>query len=165
LVESTPIAYGNPHCSLLAQLKCPASRIAPLLASVEIRRTEWRLTEAGGGLLNANSASGRPPEFVKPRKLVATVGAVTLRGKHQTPRRQTNSTNKRIKMCFFIAKASGLTTQAQRPGTRDATIANHGVMPGSLQRMVRRHGLSCHKTEISHDPPNRCETKRQYHER
>src|SRR5688572_18986516 len=31
---------------------------------------------------------------------------------------------------------SRLTTQAQRPGTQDALIANHGVMPGSLQRMV-----------------------------
>ena len=36
-----------------------------------------------------------------------------------------------------IARVSRLTTQAQRPGLRDATIANHGVMPGSLQRMVR----------------------------
>ena len=36
----------------------------------------------------------------------------------------------------------GLTTQAQRPGARDATIANRDAMPGSLQRMVsprRRH--------------------------
>jgi hypothetical protein len=33
---------------------------------------------------------------------------------------------------------SGLTTQAQRPGARDAMIANHGAMPGSLQRMVSR---------------------------
>ncbi len=32
----------------------------------------------------------------------------------------------------------GLTTQAQRPGARDAAIANHDAMPGSLQRMVRR---------------------------
>ena len=35
---------------------------------------------------------------------------------------------------------SGLTTQAQRPGTRDEWIANHDAMPGSLQRMVRRCG-------------------------
>jgi glycerol kinase len=28
------------------------------------------------------------------------------------------------------------TTQAQRPGARDATIANPDAMPGSLQRMV-----------------------------
>jgi len=34
---------------------------------------------------------------------------------------------------------SGLTIQAQRPGTRDATIANRDAMPGSLQRMVRGH--------------------------
>ncbi|HRI89930.1 MAG TPA: hypothetical protein PK869_16765 [Candidatus Hydrogenedentes bacterium] len=32
-----------------------------------------------------------------------------------------------------------ITTQAQRPGARDAWIANHDVMPGSLQRMVMRH--------------------------
>jgi hypothetical protein len=32
-----------------------------------------------------------------------------------------------------------LTTQAQRPGARDATIANRDAMPGSLQRMVRCH--------------------------
>jgi hypothetical protein len=30
-----------------------------------------------------------------------------------------------------------LTTQAQRPGPRDATIANWDALPGSLQRMVR----------------------------
>ena len=37
-----------------------------------------------------------------------------------------------------VTYESRLTTQAQRPGPRDATIANRGVMPGSLQRMVRR---------------------------
>ena len=31
----------------------------------------------------------------------------------------------------------GLTTQAQRPGARDATIATATPPPGSLQRMVR----------------------------
>ncbi len=31
-----------------------------------------------------------------------------------------------------------LTTQAQRPGARDARIATTTLMPGSLQRMVRR---------------------------
>ena len=40
---------------------------------------------------------------------------------------------------------SGLTTQAQRPGTRDATIETATLKPGSLQRMVRlmviRHKL------------------------
>src|SRR5205823_590200 len=35
---------------------------------------------------------------------------------------------------------SGLTTQAQRPGARDATIATATLMPGSLQRMVERLG-------------------------
>ncbi len=34
--------------------------------------------------------------------------------------------------------ASRLTTQAQRPGPRDATIATGARGPGSLQRMVRR---------------------------
>src|SRR5262245_61634603 len=35
-----------------------------------------------------------------------------------------------------------LTTQAQRPGARDTTIATATLSPGSLQRMVRRHGWS-----------------------
>jgi hypothetical protein len=51
-----------------------------------------------------------------------------------------------------------LTTQAQRPGTRDATIANRGVMPGSLQRMVRpRHTipipLNEPRTAMINSPP------------
>ena len=37
---------------------------------------------------------------------------------------------------FHETVRSGLTTQAQRPGTRDAAIANRDAMPGSLQRMV-----------------------------
>ena len=36
---------------------------------------------------------------------------------------------------------SRLTTQAQRPGARDAWIATGARWPGSLQRMVRRHGV------------------------
>src|SRR5262245_53633676 len=38
-----------------------------------------------------------------------------------------------------------LTTQAQRPGARDATIATTTPPPGSLQRMVRPrcHGETC----------------------
>jgi hypothetical protein len=43
---------------------------------------------------------------------------------------------------------SRLTPQAQRPGTRDATIANRDAMPGSLQRMVRprhRHHQNLHQ--------------------
>src|SRR5436305_1429523 len=36
------------------------------------------------------------------------------------------------------AWSSGLTTQAQRPGARDAMIATTTRPPGSLQRMVRR---------------------------
>jgi hypothetical protein len=35
---------------------------------------------------------------------------------------------------------SGLTTQAQRPGPREAAIATVTRWPGSLQRMVRRRG-------------------------
>lgn len=31
-----------------------------------------------------------------------------------------------------------LTSQAQRAGLRDTTIANHDAMPCSLKRMVRR---------------------------
>jgi hypothetical protein len=37
---------------------------------------------------------------------------------------------------------SGLTTQAQRPGAREATMATATPPPGSLQRMVRHHGES-----------------------
>ena len=61
------------------------------------------------------------------------------------------------------AHASALTTQAQRPGPRDATIANRDAMPGSLQRMVRpqsRHTpLKCQinpvrTTETAHAAKN-----------
>jgi len=34
---------------------------------------------------------------------------------------------------FQVSEAP--TTKAQRPGPRDATIANYNVMPGSLKRM------------------------------
>jgi hypothetical protein len=39
----------------------------------------------------------------------------------------------------------GPTTQAQRPGARDATIATATLSPGSLQRMVElsRYAASC----------------------
>ena len=47
-----------------------------------------------------------------------------------------------------------LTTQAQRPGALDAAIANPGVMPGSLQRMVRR--LANH-TGVPH--PSKSQTR------
>src|SRR5436190_5053784 len=36
-----------------------------------------------------------------------------------------------------LKRRGGLTTQAQRPGARDAWIANPDAPPGSLQRMVR----------------------------
>jgi hypothetical protein len=36
------------------------------------------------------------------------------------------------------------TTQAQRPGTRDATMATTTFPPGSLQRMVRRRHFGIH---------------------
>ena len=39
-----------------------------------------------------------------------------------------------VRLCH--GASSGLTTQAQRPGPRDAMIANHDAPPGSLQRMV-----------------------------
>src|SRR5689334_19694972 len=44
---------------------------------------------------------------------------------------------------------SGLTTQAQRPGPRDAMIATVTRWPGSLQRMVRRRDLSVSHKEIN----------------
>ena len=46
---------------------------------------------------------------------------------------------KRYVVVHGVMTASRLTTQAQRPGPRDAMIANHDAMPGSLQRMVRPH--------------------------
>ena len=41
-------------------------------------------------------------------------------------------------LLMVVRIIESLTTQAQRPGTRDATIANRDAMPGSLQRMVER---------------------------
>ena len=50
----------------------------------------------------------------------------------------------------------GLTTEAQRPGPRDATIATTTLTPGSLQRMVRHHvwciGSVIHARECSTQP-------------
>src|SRR4051794_32298662 len=47
-----------------------------------------------------------------------------------------------------------LTTQAQRPGAREATIATATPPPGSLQRMVRkhegRHGAHTRSTMSAH---------------
>src|SRR5437762_11170134 len=45
-----------------------------------------------------------------------------------------------------------LTTQAQRPGARDAWIANHSAKPGSLQRMVGHRECRDSKT-LSHKQP------------
>jgi hypothetical protein len=53
------------------------------------------------------------------------------------------STRSLVIWLFFLLSYSGervlsrLTTQAQRPGARDATIATATLPPGSLQRMVR----------------------------
>src|SRR6266487_3571722 len=41
-------------------------------------------------------------------------------------------------MLLIESNINGLTTQAQRPGPRDAWIATGARWPGSLQRMVRR---------------------------
>ena len=40
-------------------------------------------------------------------------------------------------MLACLPSITSLTTQAQRPGARDATIATASLMPGSLQRTVR----------------------------
>lgn len=52
----------------------------------------------------------------------------------------TYENTKDLRLIGWLLKPAGedLTTQAQRPGTRDATIATATPMPGSLQRMVRR---------------------------
>ena len=44
-----------------------------------------------------------------------------------------------LRLLGWLIKPAGedLTTQAQRPGARDATIATATLPPGSLQRMVR----------------------------
>ena len=49
--------------------------------------------------------------------------------------------------------ASHLTTQAQRPGTRDATIATATPPPGSLQRMVRPR-FWCHTHTVCNSSGN-----------
>ena len=48
-----------------------------------------------------------------------------------------------------------LTTQAQRPGARDATIANRDAMPGSLQRMVRPLNVVNHNLSPTSVEPTR----------
>jgi hypothetical protein len=50
--------------------------------------------------------------------------------------------------CFLCRSShgvcSGLTTQAQRPGARDAWIATATLSPGSLQRLVRPSSFVIH---------------------
>ena len=45
-----------------------------------------------------------------------------------------------LRLFHWLSKLAGedLTTQAQRPGAREATIATATLPPGSLQRMVWR---------------------------
>jgi hypothetical protein len=49
-----------------------------------------------------------------------------------------------LRLLGWLSKPAGeeLTTQAQRPGAGEATIATATLPPGSLQRMVRPHGPS-----------------------
>src|ERR1043166_1213927 len=58
-------------------------------------------------------------------------------------------TNSKNVMRIITRWSSGLTTQAQRPGARDATIATATPPPGSLQRMVRHHS-SIAEDELCH---------------
>src|ERR687890_19664 len=62
----------------------------------------------------------------------------------------------------LMACESRLTTQAQRPGPRDATIATGMRWPGSLQRMVRprcRHALN--ETLLqTQEQEDRCDEKK-----
>ncbi len=65
----------------------------------------------------------------------------------------------------FMACECGLTTQAQRPGARDATIATATLSPGSLERMVRRQVfvyLVVHLLVAVH-PPSAIEREQLYH--
>ena len=55
----------------------------------------------------------------------------------------------------FSTRRHGLTTQAQRPGARDATIATAMLPPGSLQRMVRPL-VSYTQTKPLRSPHPRC---------
>ena len=57
-----------------------------------------------------------------------------------------NRINSRMVVTLHSVR-SGLTTQAQRPGARDATIATTTPPTGSLQRMVRCHILITHLCE------------------
>jgi len=63
-----------------------------------------------------------------------------------------------LRLFDWLSSSAGedLTTQAQRPGARDATMATTTLPPGSLQRMVRP--LCAHPTKnmvqkISIGPP------------
>ena len=40
-----------------------------------------------------------------------------------------------FRRCFTVLRIGGITTQAQRPGPRDAPIATATLTPGSLQRI------------------------------
>jgi hypothetical protein len=84
-----------------------------------------------------------PSERAKIRKALAPSRTSS---RSSMPMPVSRSTTTKVSGRFLlISRDCGLTTQAQRPGPRDATIANPGVMPGSLQRMVRRQNHSNHK--------------------
>src|SRR5262245_140572 len=65
----------------------------------------------------------------------------------QPPVRNEKIISARIEVRMHMARSSGLTTQAQRPGARNATIATATLPPGSLERMVRpnKNHISNHR--------------------
>ena len=65
-------------------------------------------------------------------------GPVTRRRKREQIRADENKNQCYEMFGFHVRCECRLTTQAQRPGAREATIATTTLPPGSLQRMVRR---------------------------
>ena len=74
----------------------------------------------------------RKPKARPPRTSVLTMNAIR---------------NARL-ACFSSGFMFGLTTQAQRPGARDAWIATATLSLGSLQRMVRPRGSHANSSPI-----------------
>jgi hypothetical protein len=63
----------------------------------------------------------------------------------------------------FHGVCSGLTTQAQRPGPRDVSIATVARWPGSLQRMVRRLRSHLQMVSMNLDWVKSWERRKPYH--
>ena len=102
---------------------------APLLDHVVL--IHKNLSPTGGTKMVASKSESSCPH------LSASSAARTFQSRlHRKPDARNLSLFKAV--CKIPMMRSGLTTQAQRPGPRDARIATVMRWPGSLQRMVRR---------------------------